>query len=91
MGSHLREKTNCICCGHDGYFYPLDYEHTKTKGSGGTDDDWNVSVMCRKCHNEKGNKGPTYMANKFPSYKKWLLENSWEFNDFLNKWIRYEK
>lgn len=85
----MTESKYCVCCGHDGSFYPIDREHTKTKGSGGSDESFNVSYMCRKHHVEKGMKGITYMANKYPSYHRWLVENGWEFSDFLKKWCRY--
>lgn len=79
-------KDYCVCCGHNGSFYPLDYEHTKTKASGGANDDSNVSVMCRKCHTEKGMKGISYMANNYPSYHAWLKSNGWFFCNFMRKW-----
>jgi 5-methylcytosine-specific restriction endonuclease McrA len=85
-----KSKAQCVCCGHNGSYYPLDREHTKTRGSGGTDDEWNVSIMCRKCHTEKGSKGLSHMANKYPNYKKWLLEMGWNYDEFLKKWVRYE-
>ena len=82
-------KDYCVCCGHNGSFYPLDYEHTKTKASGGADDDSNVSIMCRKCHTEKGMKGIKWMANKYPNYKKWLIDNGWEMCGVYKKWRLY--
>lgn len=77
----------CICCGHNGSFYPIDREHTKTKGSGGSDLPNNVSLMCRKCHTLKGMKGVLYMSLKYPSYKNWLEKNGWELCPIRNKWF----
>lgn len=82
---HLRE--HCEACGHDGSFYTLDPDHVKTRGSGGSDEAYNIMTLCRKHHTEKGNKGTSHMAAKYPNYKKWLLDNGWVFNNFLNKWI----
>jgi hypothetical protein len=78
---------NCVCCHHNGSSYLLDREHTKTRGAGGSDEDWNVSIMCRKCHTEKGMKGINYMANKYPNYKKWLINNGWEICPLRKKWV----
>ena len=80
---------SCICCGHNGSFYPVDREHTKTRGAGGTDEDWNVSYMCRLHHQEKGSQGISHMANKYPSYKQWLLSHGWEYCEFRGKWVHY--
>jgi len=82
---HLKEY--CEACGHNGSFYPLDPDHVKTKGSGGSDEAYNIMTLCRKHHVEKGNKGTSHMAETYPNYKKWLLDNGWVFNNFLNKWI----
>lgn len=82
------KKTNCICCGHNGSFYPLDREHTKTRGSGGDDSESNVTIMCRRCHQMKNNKGIDWLANKFPTYKAWLLDKGWEFCDIKKKWFK---
>lgn len=81
-------KEYCEVCGHDGSFYPLDPDHVKTRGSGGSDEAYNIMTLCRKHHQEKGNRPITYMANKYPRYKKWLLDNRWTFDELLNKWIR---
>lgn len=68
----------------------MDREHTKTRGSGGSDDPGNVSIMCLFCHDEKGKMGITHMANKYPRYKKWLLANGWEYDEYKKKWVNHE-
>lgn len=30
------------------------------------------------------------MANKYPRYKKWLLANGWEYDDYKKKWVNHE-
>lgn len=52
---------------------------------------WNKIPVCRAAHNEFHNKGTSHMAKKYPSVKKWLETNNWQYDNFLNKWIRYEK
>lgn len=81
-------KIRCEACSHDGSFYPLDYEHTKTKGSGGTNAEFNICVLCRKCHQLKGSRGVKWMAENYPSYRNWLIIKGWRLCEFRNKWVR---
>lgn len=85
-------KVRCEACFHDGSFYPLDYEHVLTRKARPDleNDPRNVMVVCRKCHQEKGSKGISHMANKYPSYHRWLLVNGWEFCELYKKWRLYE-
>lgn len=85
-------ESRCVPCGHDGSFYPLDPEHLLTqKAHPELKNDPNVVMTnCRKCHTEKGMKGIVHMANKYPNYKRWLLDHGWEFCEFSKKW-RYFK
>jgi hypothetical protein len=82
-------KEFCICCGHNGSFYPLDYEHCLTRKAHPelAEDHRNISVMCRRCHTEKGMKGVKYMAEKYPTYKAWLIEKGWRLCEVRNKWV----
>lgn len=66
-------------------------EHVKTIGSGGpVVAGWNNMPICVKCHNLKGSKGISHMAENFPTYKKWLLDHGWIYCGFNKKWIYYE-
>lgn len=31
------------------------------------------------------------MADKYPTYKNWLTQNGWEFDEFRQKWVHYDK
>jgi len=79
-------KDRCEACSHNGSFYPLDPDHVRTRGSLGGDDDQNIMTLCRKRHTEKGMKGISYMATKYPSYHKWLIDHNWFFCNFSKKW-----
>lgn len=79
----------CVCQPCKNHGWPIDREHTKTRGSGGSDSRENVSLMCRVHHTEKGMKGISYMAQTYPSYKKWLIDNGWQFDEFRKKWVNY--
>lgn len=65
---------------------PLDPDHVKTLASGGANKDFNIMTLCRKHHQEKGQKGIIHMAEKYYQYKLWLIRNGWEFEEFKRKW-----
>jgi 5-methylcytosine-specific restriction endonuclease McrA len=81
--TQFKEKY-CVVCGHDGSFYPLDCDHVKTLGSGSKNEPFNIMTLCRKHHQEKGQKGINYMAKNYVNYMNWLLKNKWEFE--FGKW-----
>lgn len=75
----------CLCCGT---IIGTHAEHVKTKGSGGKDELDNVMPICLIHHNEKNWKGRIHMSEKYPDYKKWLLDNGWFLS--LGKWRKRE-
>ena len=75
----------CIICGAHG-----EKHHFKSRGSGGTDDEWNIMYLCRKHHTEFHRIGATTFVNKYAQVRNWMIYNKWEFNEFKNKWMRYE-
>ena len=74
----------CIICGAQG-----EKHHFKSRGSGGTDDEWNIMPLSRGHHVEFHKLGATTFVNKYPQAKEWLIKNGWEFNEFKKKWVRY--
>lgn len=61
--------------------------HIKTRGSGGSDEPYNLVPLCREHHTEIHTKGNSFMANKYKSFKDFLEANGWEF--FNEKWRRF--
>ena len=53
-----------------------------------SEEDWNLIPVCQKCHNMFHSKGTVYMAENFPSVKKWLIDHGWYFCEFNKKWRR---
>lgn len=51
----------CVICGSRN----IDRCHIKSRGSGGTDDEWNLLLMCRRHHQMQHSKGWKYMADKY--------------------------
>lgn len=85
------KKDYCEVCKEAGTsFNPLDIDHVKTFGSGGKNESWNLMTLCRRHHTEKGAKGISWMAENYPNYKEWLIENGWEVEGLRSKWVRYE-
>lgn len=46
--------------------------------------EWNLISVDQLHHNLFHAKGISYMADKYPTVKEWLLFNGWRFE--LNKW-----
>jgi len=47
----------CVRCGTTGSKdNPLTADHIVPKSKGGTDDEWNLECLCRKCNSAKHNK-----------------------------------
>ncbi|NMA49091.1 MAG: hypothetical protein GX947_04900 [Tissierellia bacterium] len=62
-GKEVRDENNkikkiarCCYCGKEGV--PLEIEHIKPRGQGGTDAWHNLTLACKKCNKEKGNRTP---------------------------------
>ncbi len=79
-------QNRCVCCGS----LNVERHHFKTRGSGGSDENFNILFLCRLHHVEIHKIGNNRFANKFPEVKKWLSKNNWIFDDLLKKWKRYE-
>ena len=72
----------CTVCGRD-----AEYHHVWSYKAGGSTVAKNLMPLCREHHREVHDKGLTTSAKKYVSIKLWLIENEWEFNDFLKRWI----
>jgi len=49
----------CALCGATKNLRPLDIDHIRPSSRGGTDDVWNLQVLCSKCNRSKGNRDDT--------------------------------
>lgn len=68
---------SCLVCNRS----PVDRCHIKTRGSGGSNDDWNLVTMCRVHHTESHQLGWFRFAEKYPIVGKELRRKGWEFVD----------
>jgi len=73
----------CVVTGERG----VDLHHIKTRGSGGTDDAWNLIPLTHRLHVEVHAIGLNKFAEKYPPAKAWLLCNAWELEAFRNRWV----
>ena len=72
---------NCIICSKK-----ADRAHIKTRGSGGSDDAWNLMSLCRMHHTEQHASGWFKFANKYPIVMKELEFQGWRFEDNFGMW-----
>ena len=89
--SHRIEGRWCTIAGDPGHICnymgeKTEVDHVKTRGSGGPDIPRNKMPICFGGHTEKGQKGVGYMAAKYKSYKKWLLDAGWSICAYTDKW-----
>ena len=74
----------CCVCGRG----PSDPHHIKTKKSGGPDEVWNLTPLCRQHHTEIHAIGLTSFANKHEAFIKALTSRGWVYDEARGKWGR---
>ena len=72
---------SCIICGLDS-----ERQHMKTRGSGGSDHDYNIMLVCREHHVECHKIGLKTFIDKH-NLKGYMQLKKWEFFDVLQKWL----
>jgi hypothetical protein len=60
--------------------------HVKTRGSGGTDEPFNLMPLCQAHHNMIHMIGLSSMSKRFTPIHDWLTKNNWVWDNFQNKW-----
>lgn len=73
----------CIVTGKQG----CDLHHIKTRGSGGTDDEWNLIPISRTLHQRWHHRGTQYMVKGYPAIRNWMIKNGWKFDIYSGKWL----
>lgn len=85
-----RKKTNvkemrCIVCGN----VQTERHHFRTRGAGGSDENFNILLLCREHHQEIHKIGSITFAKKYKAVETWLLKNGWIYETSRCKWTRY--
>lgn len=76
---------SCIICGEDN-----ERHHIKTRGSGGSDDDWNIMFLCRMHHVEIHKIGRNTFIEKH-NLTNYMENKGWEFIGILKRWFPPEQ
>lgn len=63
----------------------IDIHHIKTRGSGGTDDSYNLMPLCRFHHIEVDQIGLVKFSRKYPNVSSFLYKNGWEIETMFGK------
>ena len=85
VGKYRDDEMHCIVCFKQG----VDLHHLTTRGSGGTDDEWNLMPLCRFDHAKTHSLGLKQMSQVSENVEMWLIKHGWEFDEFRDKWARY--
>lgn len=80
----MKELLRCLVCGQ----FPTDVDHIKTRGSGGSNDWFNVWPLCRNHHTEKHSLGLNEFIRRYQKLIPELEIRGWEFDTHRNKWFR---
>lgn len=80
-------EERCSACGRNG---PNDIDHIKSRGSGGTDDEFNLWVLCRGCHQDKHHYGLNALLQCYPHLIDILESKGWDWDSYKGKWVRYK-
>lgn len=65
---------SCLVCGRTN----VDRCHIKTKGSGGSDQDQNIMLLCREHHVEQHKIGVITFIEKHPQVMAYIETMGWE-------------
>ena len=72
----------CIVCGKQG----VAKHHFRSRGSGGSDSEFNLMPLCVEHHTEIHMIGPNTMSVKYPQVEDWLHKNGWEYEPYAERW-----
>lgn len=72
----------CLACRR---MTEVDRAHIKTKKSGGTMDDWNIMLLCRKHHVEQHQIGIVTFTKKYPSVEAELNRKGWSVEEIFGQ------
>ena len=71
------QQRSCLVCSAQ----KVDLDHIKTRGAGGSDDEWNLQPLCRLHHAERHRIGLTSFAMKYQQVRNYLYGNGWTIVD----------
>lgn len=80
----------CVACGAEPEGGAT-LHHIKTRGSGGTDEDFNLISLCQIHHNEVHSSGLNSFSKKYKNVKAWLVEHHWYQCELTSKWTHANK
>ena len=79
--SHRNLKL-CVACGGPG----TDLHHIKSRGSGGSDEDFNLVRLCRECHSALHHKGQVRLFKNNLRFASALEEKGWGLDERGKLW-----
>jgi len=85
---NFKSNESCVCCGHD-VENEQTYHHEYSQGSHPEYkfSKWNLISLCKSHHDLIHNPGSMKLSEKFPSLKKWFIENDWYVCPIMKRWV----
>ncbi len=78
----LQREATCIISGAS----QPDVHHLFTVGHRGDDVEWNLVPLAHIFHRELHDSSIDDMAEKYPRFLSWLIDNQWYFDNVMKKW-----
>jgi 5-methylcytosine-specific restriction endonuclease McrA len=88
MADYTKEEYTCIVRGTP--YATLHHVYSRKAHPRLAEEKTNMIPVCDDIHKLWHAQGTTFMQNKFPTIKQWLLENGWTFDATAWKWVNYE-
>ena len=73
----------CVICGG----FPTDRCHIRSRGAGGSDEEFNLFPACREHHSEQHRMGLMSFYKKYPRFQVYLRRKGWTVEVILGKEI----
>jgi hypothetical protein len=72
-------KPRCVVCKST----PTDIHHIRSRGAGGTDDDFNLINLCRRCHSKVHQIGMIKMMYESAELLIYLSDKGWVISEMF--------
>ncbi len=70
---------------------PSDPAHVKARGSGGSDDPFNIIPLCRTHHALQHLRGWSRFLEEFPQVRDELTQKGWSFDSLMGRFLMFHE
>lgn len=74
------------CAAHENHLAD-EFDHLRTRGAGGSNEEFNLLPLCRLAHIQRHQKGLRWLSDKYPGVHSFMIDNGWRI-DKDGRWRR---